>query len=164
MAILVAIIVILLLLLCNCGLGATKAVPGGPGGVEDSDTDVDTDTMVAAPPAPFTGRIDRRDRPEYPPAVPVPVPWLDAFRMQVSARSPRLARCFVGTEQPGRMKWTTSVVPAEGAVSEHDLEPVLATRELTAAERACVLEVLSEPAYTLIGADGPSRVSLVIEF
>lgn len=87
--------------------------------------------------------------------------------MQVSARSPQLARCFEGAEAPGQMRWTTTVDVVEGGVSSHGLEPMLLTQELSPSERECVLQALSEPGYTLTVEDPPAtppRVSLVIEF
>lgn len=112
-------------------------------------------------------RIDRRERPGFK-AEPAPAPrWLDAFRMQVAARSPRLADCFVGAHRPGTLKWTTSVEPGSGLVSDHTLEPMLLGDELSASERACVYGVLEDPPYALPDEPErttPSRVGLVIEF
>ncbi len=119
------------------------------------------------PPPPIKGRIKRKPRPSFEGQPPPVLPWIAAFRMQVAARSPRLAECFVGTERPGRLKWTTSVEPNKGLVGEHTLEPMLLTDELGRKERECVLEVLSNPAYRLDAGEErstPSRVGLVIEF
>ncbi|MCB9746515.1 MAG: hypothetical protein H6740_28325 [Alphaproteobacteria bacterium] len=118
------------------------------------------------PVRPLTGRVQRQDRPEYSPDAPPPLPWLDRFRLQVAARSPRLAECFVEANRPGTLKWTTTVDPAHGSVSEHALEPTLLSDELTARQRECVLGVLTEPGYTL-DADADERarrVGMVIEF
>jgi len=87
--------------------------------------------------------------------------------MQVAARSPRLAQCFVGAQQPGRLKWSLSVEPHSGRVSDPVIEPMLLTDDLSRKERACVVEVLSDPPYDLQTGDEPStpsRVGLVIEF
>lgn len=123
---------------------------------------------AAAPaPAPLTGHVDRRDRPEFAGRTPETPPWIASFRMQVAARGPRLAECFVGTGKPGQLKWTTSVEPGAGTVSDDTLEPMLSTADLTRAERECVLGVLADPAYHLeAGGEDvtPSRVGLVIEF
>ena len=57
--------------------------------------------------------------------------------------------------------------PDSGRVSDVTLEATLQSDPLTAEQRACALEVLSEPPYRL-DAEGarstPSRVSLAIEF
>jgi hypothetical protein len=119
------------------------------------------------PPAPLTGRVDRVDRPEFGTAAPAAIPWLDAFRLQVAARSPRLAECFVGAERPGTLKWSALVEPASGKVSDQTLEPTLLSDALTVEQRDCALAVLSTPAYRLQGNDErstPSRISMAIEF
>lgn len=93
--------------------------------------------------------------------------WIDEFRLQVSARSPRLAQCFTGSDRPGSLRWTASVNPRSGAVSDHELEPVGAGAELRREQRECVVRTLSSPPYrltTLQETSLPQRVSLVIEF
>ena len=120
------------------------------------------------PPAPIPpGRIRPRPRPDFTPPAPKQLDWIGDFRLQVAARSTRLATCFEGVTDPGALKWTTSVEPVEGTVAEHGLEPMLLSAELSAVQRACVLEVLSSPTYRLTPGEEPStpsRVSLVIEF
>jgi hypothetical protein len=164
-AILLLLILLLLLWLCSCGPEPVETAGPAPPTRE---------VVVPAPevppaPAPLQ-RTPRIDRPDYRAEPPGPPPWLTSFRMQVAARSPRLATCFEGTARPGALKWTTAVEAAGGSVSAHALEPMLLTDELTAVQKACVLGVLSEPPYRLQGGpDGspdapPSRVSLVIEF
>ncbi len=160
---LVVLLLLLLLLLfkdCSCetpepGPGREPIPPAEP--VEEE-----------AGPAPIPpGRISRKARSRYQPETPEALPWLAEFRMQVAARSPRLAECFTGIEQPGALRWTTSVEPVSGQVSEHDLEPTLASMELSRSQRECVIAVLVEPTYRL-PTDGerstPARVGLVIEF
>lgn len=118
------------------------------------------------PPEALGGRVERRDRPGFTPPAPDVLPWLATFRLQVTARSPRLAQCFVGVARPGRLKWTAEVEPTSGRVSDHTLESTLSSDPLTAEQRACVLAALSEPPYDL-PADGratPSRVGIAIEF
>ena len=99
---------------------------------------------------------------------PVPaLPWLDAFRLQVSARSPRLAQCFVGADRPGRLRWRAAVEPGRGLVSDQEVEPLLIQDALTTEQKDCVVAVLADPPYRLDPGDGPStpsRVSMVIEF
>ncbi len=85
----------------------------------------------------------------------------------MAARSGRLSECFKGAEKPGALRWTTSVSPESGAVSQHELEPLGAGAEIQGEQRACVLQVLSNPAYKLGAAQKqalPNRLSLVIEF
>lgn len=126
--------------------------------------------VVEEPPAPLprlTGKVKRKDRPEFPVKTPAPLPWLDAFRMQVSARSPRLATCFVDAQRPGMLRWSSSVDPVTGVVSQHTLEPTLQSEALSKTQRACVLEVLTSPEYVLEVDEErstPSRVGMVIEF
>lgn len=113
------------------------------------------------------GRIEPRPRPAFRPPAPRKLDWIGDFRLQVAARSARLAACFEGVPTPGSLKWTTSVEPVEGTVGEHDLEPMLLSAELTGRQRRCVLEVLEDPGYRLTPGEEPStpsRVSLVIEF
>lgn len=162
--ILLILLILLLIRLCACApppepeVPAPVPVPTGPAPVPEP---------PPPPPRPPTPRLPRTDRPEFVAAPPEPVPWLASFRLQVAARSPRLATCFEGSERPGRLKWTTSVEPGDGHVSEHAIEPMLRTDDLTAAERACVTGVLSDPPYRLDGAEPrstPHRVGLVIEF
>jgi hypothetical protein len=78
-----------------------------------------------------------------------------------------LARCFEGVEHPGQLKWTTTVEPTKGSVTDPSLEPLLDTADLTSAQRQCALDVLREPRYTLppdAGLAGPQRVGVVVEF
>ena len=75
--------------------------------------------------------------------------WLDEFRLQVAARSPRLAECFSGTDRPGALRWTTAVNEESGAVSDHGLELVGTGADLYGKQRECVLAVLSSPGYRL---------------
>lgn len=162
----VVAILLLLLLLRDCGPGDAVEPEGPALPVEVVAEAPAVEEEEPAPPPRLTGRVERRDRPEYAPPEPEPMPWLAAFRMQVAARSPRLAECFVGTGAPGRLRWSTSVQVADGAVSDHELEPVLLSQELSREERRCVLGVLDAPRYSLPagGPVTPARVSLVIEF
>ncbi len=173
-------VLLFLLLLSRCECERLPPPPPEPGKVE----------VPAAPekpkaPAPAPARVKRP--PLHARATPVqrgglatsargaPV-WLEELRTQVSARSPRLAHCFNGAERPGALRWTASVNPASGWVSEHELEPVGQAVDLSRAQRDCLVLGLSGPAYRLSGAlqgalQGarsatalPERISLVIEF
>ena len=101
------------------------------------------------------------------PAGIAPPVWLTALRIQVAARSPRLAECFEGTTQPGTLRWSVAIDPDHGVVSDPEVEPTLAGQDLSTAQRRCVLGVLSDPPYQLATGDEPAtpaRVALVIEF
>lgn len=160
----IALLLLLLLRDCSCAPVAAPpvAVPPGPPAPAPAEP-------AAAEPAtpPSTGRIPRRDRPTFDSELLEPLPWLAAYRLQVSARSPRLAECFVGAQRPGTLKWTASVEPDQGRVSEQTLEPTLLSDELTRQQRTCAFEVLSSPDYQLESAEErstPVRVGMVIEF
>jgi len=112
-------------------------------------------------------RLPKRRRPKFKTKTPRPSPWLASFRLQVAARSPRLAECFVGSSKPGSIKWTTSVEPLHGTVSDHSIESMLQSADLQLSERSCILKVLTHPTYHLSSEEKdpvPTRVSLVIEF
>lgn len=147
---------------CRCGEEAAEAPPP-LGEVEPA---APAAPLPSRPEAP-TPRMTRLDRPTLPAPPPRSPDWLQAFHEQVAARAPRLAACFVGTEQPGALRWSTSVDRASGRVSEHRLQPTLQGASLTEAQESCVLQVLGEPAYKLPFEPGqllPERVALVIEF
>lgn len=158
---LLALLLLLLLLLVRC--------PDDPP-VEDVGAAEPSGVPVAEvpPPAPEPEAppIPRRPRPSYASDAPETLPWLASFRMQVSARSPRLAACFVGAERPGRLKWTAAIEPGHGRVSDAAIEPTLQSDTLTSEQRTCVLGVLADPPYRLEGdgRDTPTRVGMVIEF
>jgi hypothetical protein len=107
------------------------------------------------------------ERPEFDTPSRLPARWVDEFRLQVAARSPRLSACFVGTNRPGALRWTTLVSLQTGAVGNHDFEPMGAAADLTREQLDCLAEVLARPEYRLSGAPAeglPERVSLVLEF
>ncbi|QRO00826.1 hypothetical protein JRI60_18225 [Archangium violaceum] len=121
----------------------------------------------ASKPKAFSDRMERQRRGSYQNEAQTSPSWLDDFRIQVAARSPRLAQCFSGTERPGALRWTAAVNAASGSVSDHALEPVGTGGELSGKQRDCVLGVLSSPGYRLKPEqkqDLPGRVSIVIEF
>ncbi|MEN0064902.1 MAG: hypothetical protein AAGA48_22345 [Myxococcota bacterium] len=163
---LILAILLLLLLFRECE-EAPELEPEGVGTVGPAlavEVVSDPAPVVVEPPPP---RVVRRDRPNLVPPPPTPPNWLVAFRMQVSARSPRLAECFEGMGRPGQIKWTASVEPTTGRVGDHVIEPLLFTGELSKPERSCIETVLAEPDYRLPPVDPdsmPSRVSLVLEF
>jgi hypothetical protein len=158
---LVLLLLILLALLCCCGCPDEPEVP-------PEELVFDGKGVVVEVPEPEVplDRTPRRDRPDFENKPADPLKWIDAFRLQVAARSPRLAECFVGADQPGTLKWTVSVEPGSGKVSDHVLEPTLGSADLTSEQRACVLGVLSDPPYRLEVAERstPSRIGMAIEF
>jgi hypothetical protein len=118
-------------------------------------------------PAPLAGEVDRRPRPGYETKAQLPPDWIDEFRLQATARSPRLAQCFEGTDRPGALRWVAALNPETGTVSDQELEPVGPRSGLTSEQRVCVARALSSPGYRLSAPPAqpfPERVSLVIEF
>jgi hypothetical protein len=94
--------------------------------------------------------------------------WLEDFRLQVAARSPKLARCFDGADRPGALRWTVAMSLVNGGVSDHELEPIGGS-DLGQGQRDCLLQALSVPRYRITHApDGgdatPRRISIVVEF
>ena len=166
-ALLVAIGLLLLSLIhCECGPALAPTLSA-----VDAGTPVPPVLVKKAPkpvkPGPLFGTMPRQPRPGFVGEGVATPPWLDEFRLQVSARSPRLAKCFVGAPRPGALRWVCSVNASSGAVADHELEPVGAGDELTPEQRTCLLAALSTPVYRLTQltpSDLPNRVSLVIEF
>jgi hypothetical protein len=120
-----------------------------------------------AKPKPLRDWIARKPRGKYQNAPQTSPSWLDDFRLQVAARSPRLAQCFSGSDRPGALRWTTAVNSDSGAVSDHALELVGTGADLSGKQRECVLGALSSPGYRLKPEHKqalPNRVSIVIEF
>jgi hypothetical protein len=96
-------------------------------------------------------------------------PWLTALRLQVSARSLVLARCFTGAERPGALRLTASVTPSSGLLADVVLESLAGAPPLAEAQRRCATSTLSEPPYRLPvegerDVDVATRVSLILEF
>lgn len=161
---------LLLLLLCLIRCDCDPVVPV-PGVGEKTQPEVKPKAPVDAgtpKPRPFRAKVDPQPRPGFSGDDPNAPKWLDDFRLQVAARSPRLGACFTGTERPGALRWTTAVNPESGAVSDHLIEPLGTGGDLQNEQRTCVIRALSAPAYRLGAAAQkqglPNRVSIVIEF
>ncbi len=160
---LLLLLLLLLLRLCSC---AEEPVPPPPEPIPAGPVEVGEPTPPEPPPRP-PARVGRIPRGKYANPAPDVLPWVTQLRMQVAARSPRLAACFEGIARPGALKWTAAVEPGSGEVSDHTLEATTGSDALTAEQRACVLGVLSDPPYKLeAGAERstPPRVSIAIEF
>lgn len=93
--------------------------------------------------------------------------WLGEFRLQVSARSAALAKCFQGLEKPLALRFRATVFPARGNIEAPEVEPIVSGLPLTASQTRCLVGALSSPAYVLPASpedDLGRRVSLVFEF
>ncbi|MFY0523579.1 hypothetical protein ACN28I_10485 [Archangium gephyra] len=162
---------LLLAMLMRCACEPPPPVPPAPPPEPVVEPVPEVKPKKPAPPASkptaSSDRMGRQRRGSYQNEAQTSPGWLDDFRLQVAARSPRLARCFSGTERPGALRWTAAVNAASGSVSDHALEPVGMGGELSGKQRDCVLGVLSSPGYRLKPEqkqDLPGRVSIVIEF
>lgn len=96
-----------------------------------------------------------------------PPAWLAEFRMQVTARSRELARCFAGADKPGALRLTTTVNARLGTLADSSLEPVLRAPAPTSTQTGCVLRELSARPFRLPATaadDIGARISLVLEF
>lgn len=166
-AALLAALLLLLVSRCEC------AGPPPPSPVPDV---VEAD--VGAPPEkqppvekpkrrPLRGTIDESARDALQVDETTPPSWLSQFRLQVAARSPRLATCFNGVERPGALRWTALVHARSGRVSESEIEPVFRGVQLTQSQHDCLVKGLSDPPFTLDDDDDDAsgrRVSLIFEF
>lgn len=158
-----AILVALLLMIrCDCG-------PAQPGPTGEPEPMADSGAKPARPPpsAAMGARVTRQPRAVFTAQAQEAAGWLDEFRLQVAARSPRLAQCFTGAERPGAVRWSVALNPSSGAVFDHQLELVGPDPGIEEKQRACVEQVLSSPAYALAADPDEAlarRVSLVIEF
>jgi hypothetical protein len=163
-----ALVLLALLLQCRCQGEALAPAPPAAGAPEPQGKPA----ARAAPPrpvkpGPLAGTLKGRPRGAFQGEASAAPPWLDTFRLQVAARSPRLARCFQGVERPGALRWSVAVDAASGAVSDGTLEPVGAGGSLGPVQRACVFGVLTTPGYRLPSGGSaalPSRVGLLLEF
>jgi hypothetical protein len=164
----VALLLLLLLLLRDCSCTEPQLEPECPAPAVGPPAIPEAEAPAAPPVVPLpSGRVDRRARPRFVTEPLDPLPWLASYRLQVSARSLRLAQCFVGAPRPGTLRWTASVEPSQGQVSDQALEPTLLSDELTQQQRSCVFDVLSDPPYQLDAGQErstPVRVGMVIEF
>ena len=158
-------LLLLLLLLIRCDCGAPLVTPSPDAGVDAGV--VPTVTLKPTKRAAAAAqRIASHQRRDWETGTQPGPSWLDAFRTQVAARSPRLATCFQGADRPGAIRWGVAVDPASGAVSDHQFEP-MALGELSNAQKECLVKVLSEPKYRVepeAQMKLPLHVTLTLEF
>jgi hypothetical protein len=159
---------LLLAMLVRCECAPSPPVPPPEPVVEPApEVKPKKPSPPASKPKALSERMERQRRGSYQNEAQTSPSWLDDFRLQVAARSPRLAQCFSGTERPGALRWTAAVNATSGSVSDHALEFVGTGGDLSGKQRDCVLGVLSSPGYRLKPEqkqDLPGRVSIVIEF
>ena len=167
-AVTIAVLLLLAMLLrCGCEPSPPAPPPEEPVVKPAPEVKPEKPAPPASKPKASSDRMRRQPRGSYQNEAQTSPSWLDDFRLQVAARSPRLAWCFSGTDRPGALRWTAAVNAASGSVSDHALELVGTGGELSGKQRDCVLGVLSSPAYRLKPEqkqDLPGRVSIVIEF
>lgn len=161
-SLLIALVLLLLFIRCDCG--PTPALEQPKGEVAKV-----ADAGVARAPQkkkPQKDKVGQNPRRDWETGSQLGPAWLDEFRLQVSARSPRLASCFTGTDRPGALRWNVALNPETGAVSDQILEPLGAT-DLSETQQACLRTALASPKYRITAEDRlsvPSRVSLMLEF
>jgi hypothetical protein len=159
------IVVLLLLLLfirCDCGPGLESAKPDA--GIDAGLVSI-PDAGTVKTTRPLRGQVRPVLRPPLEMPAPLAPKWLDAFRIQVAARSARLAQCFDGAQRPGAIRWSCSMNSKTGVTSDHEFESV-ADSDVNL-NNQCLIQVLSKPPYGFTGIDTaemPGRVSIVIEF
>jgi hypothetical protein len=115
----------------------------------------------------FEGKVDKSDRGAMEVEPPPPPSWLPQFRLQVAARSPRLASCFEGNERPGALRWSALVHAKSGKVTESIVEPAFRGATLDDRQTKCLIDGLTAAPYNLAEPDdqaGPRRVSIIFEF
>jgi len=116
---------------------------------------------------PLDGKLEGSGRAGFDVDAQPPPPWLAQFRLQVAARSPRLAACFNGAERPGALRWSALVHARSGRVTESEVEPVFRGVTLEDKQLDCLIKGLSGQPYVLDDPDpeaAPRRVSLIFEF
>jgi hypothetical protein len=159
--------ILAMLLLQRCGCGPLPPPVSGPSkdaGVASAPPDAGFRVKAVPLKAPHLGKQQRGTLTVDLSASP---PWLEELRLQVAARSPRLADCFRGADKPGALRWTTGVNPENGAVFDPDFE-LIGDTMWQLGQRECITRVLSNPRYRFQHLPPPSatppRVSLMLEF
>lgn len=169
-ALTVAVVLLLLSFIrCDCGQGPLpEPVVVDAGAPLKEPIKPKPPLIKAVKPGALSGKVALAPRDGFDPNARTSPDWLDAFRLQVAARSPRLAECFQGTDHPGALRWATAVNPDSGAVSDQSFEPIGASIDLTREQKVCLSRVLASPPYKVVTTPTdkalPNRVSLIIEF
>ena len=166
---LMVLVLLSLVLVTRCECDEPPPLPPPPPAVKPSPEPPAPPKPTRTPPPkpPVRQRAKTKPRPDFTSDRATPPAWLDDFRLQVAARSPRLARCFDGAERPGALRWTASVNAASGTVFDHVLEPIGTQGSVSGEQRECLLAALANPAYRLGGSGDdalPERVSIAVEF
>lgn len=168
LALLIAILLLLLMMRCEC-----TEEPAAPVVVEPTLPEPPQPKKPGparkpkVPPVVLEGTVDGSERDTMAVEPTTPPAWLPQFRLQVSARSPKLAACFIGTEKPGALRWSALVHARSGRVTESVVEPVFRGVSLNNAQHDCLVKGLTEPAFALDEPDPQAaarRVSLIFEF
>jgi len=172
------LVVLLLLLLwsrCACEEPLPPVVPPGPV-AEGIASPPDPPLVAERKPKPpkkkrLVGVAPLSERPELAKGVSNVPAWLQEFRIQVAARSPRLAQCFRGTSKPGALRFTTYLDAPTGVIADPLLEGIGGEAPINAKQHQCILGVLAFPRYRFSTLSIQEerralldRVSLVIEF
>lgn len=161
-------VLLLLATLINCRCEALPIVPEQKTAAIEPEKSPPKKALAPAPKKkPFELRMNTKSRAGYQGETRAPPSWLDDFRLQVAARSPRLSECFTGSERPGALRWTSAVNAQSGTVSDHLIEPQGEGPGLQFDQIKCLQNVLANPPYKLAAkqaASLPERVGIVIEF
>lgn len=169
---LLAALLLLLLARCECEDPPAPPLPDVIEPEVESASEPPPPVRKPPRPRPLEGTIDQSARDTLKVDATTPPSWLPQFRLQVAARSRRLATCFNGVEKPGALRWTALVHPRSGRVSESELEPVFRGVELSQSQHDCLVKGLSDPPFRLDLPSGAAsdeessgrRVSLIFEF
>jgi hypothetical protein len=167
-AALVAALLLLLIARCEC-----DEPPLAPAPVEVAEPEL-APAPVRLPPKkrpkgkrPLEGKLEASGRSGLEVDATAPPPWLGQFRLQVAARSPRLAACFIGADRPGALRWTALVHAKSGRVTESVLEPMFRGGQLDEAQHDCLVNALVEQPFKLDASAEEAaarRLSLIFEF
>ena len=163
----IVILIIFLFLLRDCEKTALQGkIDSRP--IQET---AETSAKLQPPQKPRLGRIAKQSRNNYKIAPQKSLPWMDEFRLQVAARSARLAKCFVGVERPGSLDWSCTVNPKSGVIFEQEIEMTQVGATLSQDQENCISSVLADPGYHFNESVNPSethnlshRLRMVIEF
>src|SRR5262249_47730559 len=98
------IILLLLAAVMRCGCQPAAPAPPPPGAAAAPEVASNDAGVRPLARRPLEAKVKPQHRGAYGVETPPPPPWLDAFLLQVSARSPRIAECFTGSDRPGVLR------------------------------------------------------------